>query len=173
MVEMSSRIHRFHRWAPAASFIALGLVLTGCPESTTNPIAPGVEGVVRLGEGLAVTDEVSLEIRFYPRSCAGAETLYPETCDSFEGYLKTSVPLSSAMLPHAFELGPGGQGATSEESWLVMAWLSRTSGPSVPAAGELYGISPVTLLDCSQYCSVQCFCGRIRGIEVLINAYAQ
>lgn len=169
---MSSRKHRLHRWAPAAPFIALGLILAGCPESTTNPIAPGVEGVIRLGEGLAVTDEVSLEIRFYPRSCANSGTLYPETCDSFEGFIKESVPMVSAGLPYAFDLGPGGQGATSEESWLVMAWLSRTSGASVPAAGELYGISPVTLLDCSQYCSLQCFCGRIRGIEVLINTYA-
>jgi len=169
---MNPLIHHLHRWAPAASIISLGLILTGCPESTTNPIAPGVEGLVRLGEGLAVTDEVSLEIRFYPRSCANDGTLYPETCDSFEGFIRTSVPMSSYLLPYAFELGPGGQGATSDESWLVMAWLSHTSGASVPATGELYGISPVTLLNCSQYCSVQCYCGRIRGIEVLVNTLA-
>ena len=151
---------------------AVALLAYGCPEATTNPIAPGADGVISLGAGADPAGKTSLEIRFYPEVCASSETLMPEGCESVPGYQTLSVPLAGVVFPYAFSIGPEGVGATSDQNWFVLAWLSGTFGAGLPAPGEYFGIAGAALPDCTSRCRVVCYCGRVHDVAVLINTIA-
>lgn len=155
-----------------ASCLVLAFLCAACPQSTTNPIAPGAEGTVNLGAGVTPTDEVSLELRFYPSACANADTFYPEGCDAIQGFESASLYLGTVQFPYTFSLGPEGTGATSQQEWYVLAWLSRSMGSEAPASGDYFGVEPVLLNDCSDRCNVICYCGRIHNVEVMIDTIA-
>jgi hypothetical protein len=158
-----------NRFFAAALCLVFAALCTACPQSTTNPIAPGAEGTVSLGAGVQPSDGVSLELRFYPSNCALPDTLFPGDCEPFEGYESASLLVSTVQFPYTFSLGPEGVGATSQQEWYVMAWLAGTMGASAPEPGEYYGITPVLLNDCTDRCRVPCYCGRIHYVDVLID----
>jgi hypothetical protein len=151
---------------------AVSLLVCGCPQQTTNPINPGADGWISLGAGADPAGKTSLEIRFYPQSCASPETLLPASCETLPGYQKLSVPLGSVAFPYEFHIGPEGVGATSDQDWLVLAWLSGAYGASLPAAGEYFGIAAVALPDCTSRCNVTCYCGRVHYVGVVIDTIA-
>lgn len=160
------------RGLPAAACVVLSLLCVSCPESTTNPVAPGAEGIVGIADGIDVTGGASLELRFYPSNCANLDTLYPEVCDVIPGFEKQSFMLGAVQFPYDFSLGPEGVGATSQQDWYILAWVASATGAERPQTGEFYGIAPVSLNDCTPRCLVTCYCGRIHNIEVLINTIA-
>jgi hypothetical protein len=151
---------------------AVSLLVCGCPQQTTNPIAPGADGWISLGAGADPAGKASLEIRFYARNFASAETLLPASCEARDGCQKLSIPLGGVSFPREFHIGPEGVGATNDQDWLVLAWLSGTYGASLPAAGEYFGIAAVALPDCTSRCNVTCYCGRVHDVGVVIDTIA-
>ena len=155
-------------------FVAAGLLLAwaaaSCSQSSSSaPEAPGVDGTINLGAGVSSTGAAFLEVRYYPSTCAAAETSFPAGCDSLPGFEILSLGMGAVLFPYGYEFGPDGDGATSQQTWYVLAWLTTAAGSQAPAQGEYYGMGQVTLNDCTARCTVTCYCGRIHGLAVTID----
>ncbi|MFH1438138.1 MAG: hypothetical protein ABIJ56_20685 [Pseudomonadota bacterium] len=146
------------------------LAAASCSQSSTSaPEAPGVDGTINLGAGVNAAGAAFLEVRYYPSTCAAAETGFPAGCDSLPGFETMSLDAGSVLFPCGYEFGPEGAGATSQRNWFVLAWLTTAAGSQAPAQGEYYGIGQVVLNDCSLRCTLTCYCGRVRGLAVTID----
>ncbi len=153
-----------------AACLFMAWAAASCSQSSSNaPPAPGVDGTINPGAGVNPTGAAFLEVRYYPSTCAAAETNFPSGCDALPGFETMSLAMGSVLFPYSYEFGPGGDGATSQRSWFVLAWLTTTAGSQAPAQGEYFGIGQVVLNDCTDRCTLTCYCGVVLGVAVTID----